>query len=189
MTGLQEVPLGRWLTPEGEPHVTGVTRTRRRMRATLRELGLPQSASVEELCAAVAEHRGRPIRLIARRMRFGEPSGFVESLPHEDHIHYEAETSRLHQTLICCHELAHLLLGHVAAAPADRQRPEATVQLPTIDADMVRLVLGRSHYDDLAEEEAEVLGMEMMRRLVLTPGTGTTAQLAPALEHRRGQHV
>uniref|UniRef100_UPI000A539B03 ParH-like protein n=1 Tax=Peterkaempfera griseoplana TaxID=66896 RepID=UPI000A539B03 len=140
-----------------------------------------------ELCAAVAQHRGRPIRLTPRRMRFGEPSGFVESLPDEDHIHYEAETSQLHRTLICCHELAHLLLGHVAAPPPDHHA--ATVHLPTIDADMVRLVLGRSHYDDTAEEEAEVMGMELMRRLVLTPGTGSTAQLSPALEHRRGQHV
>ncbi len=153
-----------------------------------KELKLPALSSVEELCAAVAERTGRPVRVTPRRMRVGEPSGFVERGAEADVIHVEQETSGLHRAHIICHELAHLLCGHLAEPPTPEEE-RAMVELPTIDPDILRLVLGRSHYDDAAEEEAEVLGAELMRRLVLAPGAGTTAQLAPALEHRKGQHV
>ncbi|MFD9123708.1 hypothetical protein [Kitasatospora sp. NPDC059571] len=162
-------------------------RTRRRMRAVARRLDLPQLGTVEALCAAVAERTGRPVRLAPRRMRVGEPSGFVERRPDEDVIHVERETSGLHRAHIVCHELAHLLCGHLAEAPPPGGG--AAVELEALDPEVLRLVLGRSHYDDAAEEEAEVLGAELLRLLVLAPGAGTTSQLAPALEHRKGQHV
>ncbi|MFJ1647597.1 hypothetical protein [Streptomyces sp. NPDC088258] len=163
-------------------------RTRRRMRAMVRQLDLPRVSTVEELCAAVADRQGRPVELVARRMRVGEPSGFVERRADADVIHFEQETSGLHRAHIICHELAHLLCGHLAEPPAPDEET-GHVELPTIDADMIRLVLGRSHYDGAAEEEAEILGAELTRGLVLAPGAGTTSQLAPALEHRKGQHV
>lgn len=188
MTDYLEMPLGHWRRPEGEQHVQAVGRTRRRMRAMARALDLPPLSTVEELCAAVADRSGRPVRLTPRRMRVGEPSGFVERRADADVIHFEQETSGLHQAHIICHELAHLLCGHLAEVPPPDEEA-ARVELPTIDPDMLRLVLGRSHYDDAAEQEAEVLGAELMRILVLAPGAGTTSQLAPALEHRRGQHV
>lgn len=186
----QEMPLGRWRRPAGEEgeQVRGVGRTRRRMRSVARQLELPPLSTVEELCAAVADRCGRPVRLEPRRMRVGEPSGFVERRADADVIHFEQETSGLHQAHIICHELAHLLCGHLAEVPPPEADP-ARVELPTIDPDVLRLVLGRSHYDDAAEEEAEVLGAELLRILVLAPGAGTTSQLAPALEHRKGQHV
>ncbi|MGW3626549.1 hypothetical protein [Streptomyces sp. NPDC000880] len=145
-------------------------------------------STAEELCAAVADRAGRPVRLVPRRMQVGEPSGFVERRPDTDVIYFEQETSGLHQAHIICHELAHLLCGHLAEPPAVREGT-AQVDLPTIDADMIRLVLGRSHYHDAAEEEAEILGAELTRILMLAPGAGTTPQLSPALEHRKGQHV
>ncbi|MFE3598959.1 hypothetical protein ACFXP3_38370 [Streptomyces sp. NPDC059096] len=163
-------------------------RTRRRMRAMVRELDLPRTRTVEELCAAVAERTGRPVELVPRRMRVGEPSGFVERRAAADLVHFEQETSSLHQAHIICHELAHLLCGHLAEAPSAEEET-AGVDLPTLDPDLVRLVLGRSHYDEAAEEEAEILGAELTRTLVLAPGAGTTSQLAPAMEHRKGQHV
>lgn len=153
-----------------------------------RRLELPPVSTVEELCAVVADRAGRGVRLVPRRMRVGEPSGFVERRADADVIYFEQETSGLHQAHIICHELAHLLCGHLAEPPAVDEGT-AHVELSTIDADMIRLVLGRSHYDDAAEEEAEILGAELTRILILAPGAGTTSQLAPALEHRKGQHV
>jgi hypothetical protein len=183
------VPLGRWRLPRpSEEEKVGIGRTRRRARARVRELRLPPLSTVDELCAAVAERLGRTVRIAPRRMRVGEPSGFVERRAEEDVIHVEQETSGLHRAHIICHELAHLLCGHLAEGPL-LDEETARVELPTIDPDMLRLVLGRSHYDDAAEKEAEVLGAELMRILVLVPGAGTTSQLAPVLEHRKGQHV
>jgi hypothetical protein len=158
------------------------------MRAVVKQLRLPPMSTVEELCETVAERAGRPVRLVPRRMRVGEPSGFVERRADEDVIHFEQETSDLHQAHIICHELAHLLCGHLAEPPA-RDEDTASVELEALDPEMLRLVLGRSHYDDAAEEEAEILGAELTRILVLAPGAGTTSQLAPALEHRKGQHI
>ena len=83
-----------------------------------RRLELPPLSTVEELCAAVADRSGRPVRLAPRRMRVGEPSGFVERLADADVIHFEQETSGLHRAHIVCHELAHLLCGHLAEPPA-----------------------------------------------------------------------
>ncbi|MFD7643952.1 hypothetical protein ACFV4P_25225 [Kitasatospora sp. NPDC059795] len=191
MTERQQVPLGHWRLPEGvdvRGMGSGLGRTRRRMRAVARDLRLPPLSGVEELCHAVSAHLDRPIRITPRRMRVGEPSGFVERLSAEDVIHVEQETSGLHRAHIVCHELAHLLCGHLSEPPSPDEDP-TLVELSTIDPEMLRLVLGRSHYDDAAEEEAEVLGAELMRLLVLAPGAGTTSQLAPALEHRKGQHV
>lgn len=123
----------------------------------VRQLDLPSMTTVEELSAAVADRAGRPIRLVPRQMRVGEPSGFVERRAETDVIYFEWETSGLHQAHIICHELARLLCGHLAEPPhADEET--ARVELPTIDADMVRLILGSSHYDDAAEAEAEILG-------------------------------
>ncbi|GAA1179216.1 hypothetical protein GCM10009654_40590 [Streptomyces hebeiensis] len=158
------------------------------MRAMVRQLGLPRMSTVEEMCAAVAERTGRRVELVPRRMRVGEPSGFVERRADVDVVYVEEETSGLHRAHIICHELAHLLCGHLAEPPAEDEET-GHVELPTIDPDMLRLVLGRSHYDEAAEEEAEILGAELTRVLVLAPGAGTTSQLAPALEHRKGQHV
>jgi hypothetical protein len=158
------------------------------MRAMVRQLDLPSMTTVEELSAAVADRAGRPIRLVARQMRVGEPSGFVERRAESDIIYFEQETSGLHQAHIICHELAHLLCGHLTEPPPADQET-AHVELEAIDPDLVRLILGRSHYDDAAEAEAEILGAELTRILVLAPGAGTTSQLAPVLEHRKGQHV
>lgn len=160
------------------------------MRAKFKELDLPRTRTVDDLCAAVAERTGREIRLEPRRMKVGEPSGFVERRAAADIVHFEQETSALHQAHIICHELAHLLCGHLGEAPTpEEEEAAAHVELPTLDPDLIRLVLGRSHYDEAAEEEAEILGAELTRNLVLAPGAGTTSQLAPALEHRKGQHV
>jgi hypothetical protein len=158
------------------------------MRAMVRQLDLPRVSTARELCAAVADRSGRPVLLAPRRMRVGEPSGFVERRADADVIHFEQETSGLHQAHIICHELAHLLCGHLAEPPA-ADEDTALVELPTIDDDMLRLILGRSHYDGAAEREAEILGAELTRTLVLAPGAGATSQLSPALEHRNGQHV
>jgi hypothetical protein len=189
MSGSELAPLGHWRQAEAdEESVRDLGRTRRRMRAMVRRLDLPPMSTVEELCAAVSDRIGRPVRLVPRRMRVGEPSGFVERRADRDTVHYEQETSGLHQAHIICHELAHLLCGHLPEAPAEDEET-AEVELPTIDADILRMVLGRSHYDDAAEEEAEILGAELTRILVLAPGAGATSRLAPALEHRKGQHV
>ncbi|MFD0564598.1 hypothetical protein ACFQ2M_23215 [Kitasatospora saccharophila] len=96
------------------------------MRAVARDLRLPPLSTVEELCDAVSAHLDRPIRIAPRRMRVGEPSGFVERLPAEDVVHVEQETSGLHRAHIVCHELAHLLCGHLSAPAPPGRTPNSS---------------------------------------------------------------
>lgn len=154
----------------------GMRSERRRVRALLRELGLPPHPTLAELHAAYETRTRRTLRLIEQDVAPGEPTGRYEQYLTQDLIYYPKHTSRAHQLLVVCHELAHLLLGHIP-------RPDA------IDPAVVRRVLGRSHYDDPTEHEAEIVGTLLYQQLNLAPVDGPAARLAPSLIHREGRHV
>lgn len=154
----------------------GMRSERRRVRSLLRELGLPPHPTLAELHAAYEARTRRTLRLIEQDVAPGEPTGRYEQYLTQDLIYYPKHTSRAHQLLVVCHELAHLLLGHI-------RRPDA------IDPAVVRRVLGRSHYDDPTEHEAETIGTLLYQQLNLAPVDGPAARLAPSLIHREGRHV
>ncbi|GGP40261.1 hypothetical protein GCM10010214_12060 [Streptomyces abikoensis] len=176
-----DMPLGhvaiRWRLPEGQENaLVGLRRARRECRALLEKANLPPYSTVQELCERLGVQRGRPIVLIAREMTHGQRSGQFEQHLTEDRIYYPQHTSTAHQAHIICHEIAHLLLAHI---------PE----LDALDPEVVRLVLGRSHYADPAEEQAEVLGTLLWQQLNLAPAEPTNAAVVTSLEHRRSRHV
>ncbi|MBY8888200.1 hypothetical protein K7472_25665 [Streptomyces sp. PTM05] len=106
----------------------------------------------------------------------GEPSGECEQFLLEDRVYYPKGTSAAHQALVQCHELAHLLLGH-------------TTRHTAISPDVIRRVLGRDHYDEPAEREAETFATLLFRELNLEPLEGVAERVAPALTHREGRHA
>ncbi|MFK4184321.1 hypothetical protein ACI2L4_09920 [Streptomyces sparsogenes] len=167
-----------WRVPEGMDGDMGIRAERRRIRALLKELGLPPHPTLSELCVAYERHTQRRLVMIERDVPSGEPSGKFEQYLTEDRIYYPnlKHTSRAHQALVICHELAHLLLGHLPRYDA-------------IDPAVVRQVLGRSHYADPAEHQAETVGTLLYLELNLEPDDGADAQVAPSLAHREGRHV
>ncbi|MDW6064775.1 ImmA/IrrE family metallo-endopeptidase [Streptomyces sp. FXJ1.4098] len=154
----------------------GIRSERRRVRALLKDLELPPHPTLAELHAAYEARFQRALRLIEQDVAPGEPTGRYEQYLTHDRIYYPMHTSRAHQLLVVCHELAHLLLGHLPRYDA-------------IDPAVVRRVLGRSHYDDPTEHEAETIGTLLYQQLNLAPEVGPAARLAPSLVHREGRHV
>jgi hypothetical protein len=152
---------------------------------------VPEPFSVESLCKAIAEQRGRPIFLIEEDMP-PDCSGLWVWTDTDDIIMYDRRTSRVHQQHIILHEIGHLLAGHDAVPAIGNQRQEFF--LPFLDPALAQRMLCRTHYTDPEEEEAEVIASLLRERndrwrprLDWTPRP-QAAGLARRLERSLEQH-
>jgi hypothetical protein len=130
---------------------------RRRCRARLRHLALPDPFDLTELCRSVSIGRSRPlhVRGIPGPSTRARPCGIWIATGEDDWIFVDQETSPLHRQHIVLHEVAHMLCGHAAA-----ELPENDMLgrlFPNLSPDMVKTVLGRSSYQFEYEREAELL--------------------------------
>ncbi|MET9604198.1 toxin [Streptomyces sp. NPDC006512] len=138
------------------------------------ELGLPDGADVAELCRYLGEVRDRPITLIPMQMPASQPCGMWVAARDEDLIFYDANTTSAHQEHIILHELGHIICCHRGAGWLD----EASSRLlfPNLDPDLVRDMLLRATYDDVQEQEAEVIAYLLSQRMGSTgEGQGPAA--------------
>ncbi|QES47230.1 hypothetical protein DEJ50_04665 [Streptomyces venezuelae] len=154
----------------------------RRLRAQYEELlrryQVPHPFRVEDLSAAVAAERGRPLSLLP--MPDGLPTntgicGMWVSMGARDLVYYTPVTSRTHQTHIILHELAHILLDH--REPSVPQ-PEMLAQLfPDLDPAMATRLLGRGRTKagTRQEQEAELLASVMWQHFNVAPVAVPTA--------------
>ncbi|PZT70130.1 toxin [Streptomyces sp. SW4] len=129
----------------------------------LAELDLPRLCDVTELCRHLGEVRGRPITLVPMQMPASHPCGMWVAARDEDLIFYDANTTSAHQEHIILHELGHIICCHRGAGWLD----EATARLlfPNLDPDLVRDMLLRATYDDVQEQEAEIIAYLLSQRL------------------------
>lgn len=127
-------------------------RLRTRCRRLLRELEMRPPFEVSELCARLAQRRGRPIRLRAHPLPASGPFGLWVSKAEEDLIVYQEETSRIHQVQIILHETAHMVAGH---ASYEQDEDALRMLAPSISPDAVRRLLRRADYHSPEEIEAE----------------------------------
>lgn len=127
------------------------------------ELNLPDGADVAELCRYIGEIRDRPITLIPMQMPASQPCGMWVAARDEDLIFYDANTTSAHQEHIILHELGHIICCHRGAGWLD----EASSRLlfPNLDPDLVRDMLLRATYDDVQEQEAEVIAYLLSQRM------------------------
>ncbi|MBK0373358.1 toxin [Streptomyces californicus] len=125
------------------------------------ELGLPAGAGVSELCRHLGEIRNRPIKLIRMRMPACHPCGMWVAACDEDLIFYDANTNSAHQDHIILHELGHIICCHRGAGWLDEA--SARSLFPNIDPDLVRDMLQRTTYDDVQEQEAELIAYLLAR--------------------------
>ncbi|WP_157531380.1 hypothetical protein [Kitasatospora sp. Root107] len=125
---------------------------------------LPLSAPFdpEELVAALAERRGRPIELIQLPVRGRTPCGLLVTTDRADYIGYPSATTALHQQHILLHELGHLLSGHVGTGELSAGAAQAL--LPNLSDELVHRVLGRTVYTELEEQEAELFASLALHR-------------------------
>ncbi|WP_320784017.1 toxin [Streptomyces sp. CRN 30] len=132
----------------------------------LADLELPDVADVAELCAHLGNVRGRPIVLLPMRMPASHPCGMWVAARDEDLIFYDADTTSAHQEHIILHELGHIICCHRGAGLLD----EGTARLlfPNLDPDVVRDMLLRATYDDVQEQEAEIIAYLLSQRVGTT---------------------
>ena len=116
-------------------------RVRRRCRALLRELEVPAPFGPRELCRRLAEHRGRPIRLVPYPIELPGPFGLWIRTAGADLIVYQSQTPPAHQEHIILHEVGHIIAGHEG-------EPAEAGELPR---------RRRSAYDCDQEREAELI--------------------------------
>ncbi|MEU9891795.1 hypothetical protein [Sphaerisporangium sp. NPDC051011] len=116
---------------------------------------------MRELCAAIAEKRGRPIRLLPMT---GQPGlwGLWVATDTADFILYEQATTPPHQEHIILHELSHLLCDHYGSSFPSVDSGQAL--MPSLDPQMVHTVLGRTAYSAVEEQEAELLASLIQQR-------------------------
>lgn len=141
------------------------------------ELDLPDVADVAELCRYLGEVRNRPITLIPTHMPASHPCGFWVAARDEDLVFYDANTTSAHQEHIILHELGHIICCHRGAGWLDEA--SARLLFPNLDPDIVRDMLLRATYDDVQEQEAEVIAYLLAQRV---GGAEEGREVSPAEE-------
>ncbi|WP_405526940.1 toxin [Streptomyces avidinii] len=127
------------------------------------ELGLPQVTDVAELCRHLGEVRDRPITLVPMQMPSSHPCGMWVAARDEDLIFYDANTTGAHQEHIILHELGHIICCHRGAGGLDEAA--ARLLFPNLDPELVRDMLLRATYDDVQEQEAEIIAYLLSQRM------------------------
>lgn len=120
----------------------------------VRDLEISFPLDIQTLCAHLHQSRGRQIHLLPVALPPDSFSGLWISTENADYIIYQKETSVPHQNHIILHEIGHLLCKHEGALILGI---ESTLILPDLHPQIVREMLGRSHYSAKEEQEAEVV--------------------------------
>ncbi|MHC0428878.1 toxin [Streptomyces sp. O3] len=126
-------------------------------------LDLPEVSDVAELCRHLGEVRDRAITLVPMQMPASHPCGMWVAARDEDLIFYDANTTGAHQEHIILHELGHIICCHRGAGGLDEAA--ARLLFPNLDPELVRDMLLRATYDDVQEQEAEIIAYLLSQRL------------------------
>lgn len=128
---------------------------RDRCAGQLAQLDLPRPFDLNELCTRVGRQRGRDIKLVPISLPARAPCGMWAATDDCDYVFVQERTSRFHQALIGLHELSHILFGHVSAAAMDART--TSLLAPNLNPALIQHMLGRTHYSETIEREAEAL--------------------------------
>ena len=167
-----------------------LARLRRRCQSVVDGISIPRPFDLERFRGDLAEHRGRPLTLVPLESPTvpGFPSGMWLATSTDDYVFYDARTSGLHQRHIILHEVGHMLFGH-----DDRQLADNAVLHNAFDAihpDAIRRLLGRIHYSNVEEQEAEMVATLLLEAIDDVPPrsrfTGALAELERMFGYRTG---
>lgn len=162
----------------------GIRAVRKRCEHTLQGVAVPEPFDLQSFCDVISRRRGRPLELVPKQSRLG-PCGVWLALPDRDFVFYEPETTSIHRDHIILHELAHLLCEH---QPCEAIDDDVLGQLfPSLDAAVVRRVLGRTSYSAVEEQEAEMTASLVRARIdragaVSAPWTGNDGDVLDRLQ-------
>jgi hypothetical protein len=128
------------------------------------DLGLTTYPDVDALCRHLGELRERPIVLVPVMLRASDPCGMWVVARNEDLVFYDKDITRTHQEHIIMHELGHIISCHRGSGVLDDA--SARLLFPSLDPALVRDMLMRATYDDVQEQEAEVMAYLLAQRIV-----------------------
>ncbi|MFE3329750.1 toxin [Streptomyces sp. NPDC059176] len=138
-------------------------RLRKSSARRIADLDLPEVSDVAELCRYLGEVRERPITLVPMQMPASHPCGMWVAARDEDLIFYDANTTSAHQEHIILHELGHIICCHRGAGWLDEA--SARLLFPNLDPQLVRDMLLRATYDDVQEQEAEIIAYQLSQHM------------------------
>lgn len=125
---------------------------------------LPASGELDDLVAAFAELRQRPVHLMPAALGDGAISGLWVSTDRNDYIVYPHTASPERQCAIVCHEIGHALLGHEKLNLADVLIDSGA--FAGLSPDLVKATLAARHgYDRPEERDAELVGTHLANEL------------------------
>lgn len=132
---------------------------RTQARRIVDELVLPDPWDIDSMIARVASRAGRPLR-VERRPAAGDGiTGTIFRLADEDVIFYRDDLVGLHREHVLCHELGHLLAGHL-------EGPEAYGESSDDLAHARVLMLNRQcQYGEARERVAEEIAELLLARV------------------------
>lgn len=151
-----------------------LTRLREAGIRRIDDCGLTTYPDVDALCRHLGELRKRPIVLVPVKLRASDPCGMWVVARDEDIVFYDKDTTRAHQEHIIMHELGHIISCHRGSGLLDDA--SARLLFPSLDPELVRDMLMRATYDDVQEQEAEVIAYLLSQRIV---PDGAVAEPAP----------
>lgn len=127
---------------------------RRGVKQLLRDLDIGAPLDVPLLCERLAQHRGRPIRLVSYPLPTPGAFGLWIGTAEEDYVLYQRDTTPAHQEHIILHELGHIISDHSSDEDDDDIWSQIFPDIPTA---VVLRALRREGYDLAAEREAEMV--------------------------------
>lgn len=157
-------------------------RLRGRCERQIRDLGLPTPCDVATLCRTLEDKRERPIALVPLPIPASYPCGLWVAGAVEDLIFYDTNTTSAHQDHIILHELGHIICGHHGVGLPDDT--SSRLLFPNLDPAIVRDMLMRTTYDDVQEQEAELVAHLLAERVdtSLRAGDARPADPEPGVE-------
>jgi len=147
----------------------------RSCQSTVDQLPLRAPFDSAQLLDDLTASRGRPIRVATLPWLASPdlPCGVWIATSKADHVFVEQGTTGIHREQIILHEIGHIVCDHGTNGSTDLLNQ----LLPHLDTDLVKRVLGRSHYTQPQEREAE---------LVATLALARMSRLASVAPHSEG---
>lgn len=155
--------------------------------ALLRGLDLPRPFSVGAQCDAVRQARGRPLIVLPlpRPASDQSPYGLWVEYPDADFILHEAGTSPAHRDQIILHEIAHILLGHGAAASfTGTSRRVSRDLVSDLTSNQPAALMIRHAYGSTEERHAEIVASLLMGRIGERPRLAASAAARSVHDYR-----
>lgn len=131
-----------------------------KIRQIVDSLPLPEPWNVDQLIGSVAGLTGRPIRVQARHAMGDTITGTIFRLSAENVIFYREDLKGLHRDHVLCHEVGHVLGGHLEGPAAYQGGADADLARAA-----ERILHRQCHYGERRELEAERIAELILARV------------------------